>query len=298
MGDGHHGAFVFVQELLEPGHRFGIEVIGGLIEQQQVGTRQQEPAQGDAATLAARQPGHVGIPRRAAQGVERDLDGALQLPAVGGVDLLLQLALLGDQGVHLVVGELLGEARRDLLEPVEQPLHPGDPLEHVAHDVLGGIELGLLGQVADACTIGDLGLAAVFGVDAGHDAQQRRLARAVDAEHADLGARQEGQRDVAHAFAMPGIDLGQPAHDVDVLVGGHQPVPRIFRKAGRKVTKWCAASRPPRGPLPSAGNPLAGAPTRKRPGPRDPGPVMTNGRLLRRRAASGRRERSVRPGRR
>ena len=62
--------------------------------------------------------------------------------------------------------------------------------------VFVGIELRLLLQVADAGAFGDPALAGEFLVDAGHDAQQRRLAGAVDAEHADLGVRVERQMDV------------------------------------------------------------------------------------------------------
>ena len=48
--------------------------------------------------------------------------------------------------------------------------------------------------------------------------KQRRLAGAVDPEHADLGARQERQRDVLQDLLAAREDLGQAAHHVDVLV--------------------------------------------------------------------------------
>ena len=35
--DGEHRALVLVEELLEPQDRLGIEVVGGLVEEQQVG---------------------------------------------------------------------------------------------------------------------------------------------------------------------------------------------------------------------------------------------------------------------
>ena len=46
-------ARVLLQERLEPRHRFGVEVVGRLVEQQQVGLLQQQAAQRDAALLAA-----------------------------------------------------------------------------------------------------------------------------------------------------------------------------------------------------------------------------------------------------
>ena len=53
MGDGDDRALVLGQVLLEPGDRLGVEVVGRLVEQQQVGRGEQQPAQGDAAPLAA-----------------------------------------------------------------------------------------------------------------------------------------------------------------------------------------------------------------------------------------------------
>ena len=45
VGDGDDGARVVLEDALEPRDRFGIEVVGGLVEQQEVGPRQQQPAQ-------------------------------------------------------------------------------------------------------------------------------------------------------------------------------------------------------------------------------------------------------------
>ena len=53
VGDRDDGARVVPEELLQPVDRLGVEVVGRLVEQQQVGAAQQQPAQGDAAPLAA-----------------------------------------------------------------------------------------------------------------------------------------------------------------------------------------------------------------------------------------------------
>ena len=92
VGDGDDRAGVVVQVVLEPGHRLGVEVVGRLVEQQQVGLAQQQPAQRHAAALAAGQRGHVGVGRRAAQRVHRDLERRVEVPAVDGVDPLLDAA--------------------------------------------------------------------------------------------------------------------------------------------------------------------------------------------------------------
>ena len=47
------GARILLEVLLEPGDRLGVEVVGRLVEQQHVRLRQQQPAERDAAALAA-----------------------------------------------------------------------------------------------------------------------------------------------------------------------------------------------------------------------------------------------------
>src|SRR3989304_2101651 len=41
MRDGDDGAFVFAQVMFEPRHRFGVEVVGGFVEQENVGFGEQ-----------------------------------------------------------------------------------------------------------------------------------------------------------------------------------------------------------------------------------------------------------------
>ena len=120
MGDRDDGAVVLVQVPLEPRDRLGVEVVGGLVEQQQVGLREQQPAQRDAAALTARERGDVGVGGREPQRVHRDLELAVEVPAVHRVDLVLELRLLAEQLVEVGVG--LPHRRADLLEPVEQAL--------------------------------------------------------------------------------------------------------------------------------------------------------------------------------
>ena len=57
VGDGDDRARVLVQVVLEPGHALGVEVVGRLVEQQQVGALEQHPAERHAAALAARELG-------------------------------------------------------------------------------------------------------------------------------------------------------------------------------------------------------------------------------------------------
>ena len=63
VGDGHDGALVLLEVALEPADRLGVEVVRRLVEQQQVGRAEQQPAQRDAAALATGELGYVGVGR-------------------------------------------------------------------------------------------------------------------------------------------------------------------------------------------------------------------------------------------
>src|SRR5690606_13138326 len=76
-------------------------------------------------------------------------------------------------------------------------------------------------QIADAYAICGPGLALIVVDHAGHDLEQRGLTRTVDANDADFGAGQEGQRDVLQDLLAPRISLGEPVHVKDVLRRGH-----------------------------------------------------------------------------
>ena len=188
-------------------------MVGRLVEQQQIGLVEQQLAERDAAALAAGELGHLGVVGRAAQRVHRQVDLAVEVPEVLGVDLVLQLR-------HLV-GGLVGIIGGDLVVAVEQRLLGGDALHHVLAHGLFRVELRLLLEVADAGAFRDPALAGELGVDAGHDAQQRGLAGAVDAEHADLGVRVERQMDVLQHLLAGRIGLGQTLHVIDELATVH-----------------------------------------------------------------------------
>lgn len=201
--------------MLQPGHRVGVQVVGRFVQQQHVGSRQQQTAQRYAALFAAGQVLDLGIPRRQAQGVGGDFQLAFQVVSVGCLQDRLQLGLLGGQGVE--VGIRLGIGGIDLVQPRLGLLDLADGLfDDVAHGGLR-VQLGLLRQVADVDPRHRPGLAFDLGVDAGHDPQQGGLARAVQAEHADLGAGEERQGDVLEDFTLGRNDLADPMHGVDVL---------------------------------------------------------------------------------
>ena len=212
-----HRARIFLQKVLQPGHRFGIQVIGRLIEQQHVRLGQKQPAQGDAPLLAARQLADHGIPRRQTQRIRRDLELALQFPAADRVDFVLHLRLLLHELVHFIVRHRLGELIADRVEAIDQALYIADSLaDHLANG-LAFIQQRLLRQITDF----DSGLRARFAldvlVDAGHDFQQRGFSGAVQSQHADLRAGEKTQTDIAQNNALGRHDLANPVHGVNEL---------------------------------------------------------------------------------
>ncbi len=124
-------------------------------------------------------------------------------------DLVLQPGHLVRRLVRIVHGEFV--------VAVEDRLFGGDAEHHVFPNIQLGDERRLLWQVADLGPFGDEAFAGEFLVDAGHDAEQRRLTGAVDAEHADLGVRVEGEVNVVEHLLAGRVGLGQALHMIDEL---------------------------------------------------------------------------------
>ncbi len=211
VGDRQDGARVGGQVLLEPQHALGVEVVGGLVEQQQVGLAQQQLAQRHATPLTTGQMGHRVVRRRAAQRVHRLLELRVDVPRVGGVELLLELAHL----LHQLVGVIGGHQLGNLVVPVELGLD-GNALFDVLPHGLGLVQRRLLQQDADARVVGQEGLAVVGLVQARHDPQDARLAGPVGAHHTDLGSGEEVQRDVVEDDLVA-VRLADLFHRVDEL---------------------------------------------------------------------------------
>ena len=194
VGDRQDGARVALEVALQPLHRLGVEVVGGLVEEQQVGLLEQQLAERDPAALTTREVVDERVGRRAAQRVHRLLEAAVEVPHVGRVELALQGTGLVVELVE--VGVRLAHGHVELVEPGHLALELADGLLDVLED---GPALGqrrLLLEHADG-RVGVLDGVAVVGVlEPGHDLEQRRLAGPVGADDADLRAVQEREGDV------------------------------------------------------------------------------------------------------
>ena len=207
---------------------------------------EEQPGERDPALLAAGQGRDVGVVGRAAQGVHRDVDVALEVPGVGGVDLVLERGLLRADGV--VVGVRVGPFGHDGVVGVDQVLDRADAIEHVALDVLRRVELRLLAQVADREAGRQPGLAAEAVVEAGHDLEQARLAGAVRPDDADLGARIERDRDVLEDRPIGRVVPGELVRAVDEF--GRHVRARVAAETRRRPP--CISRRLPSRPFPGS----------------------------------------------
>ena len=129
VGDDHHGAGILAQVLFQPRRRLGVEMVGRLVEQQQVGLAQQQLAERHAAALAARQLGHLGVLRRAAQRLHRHLDLLFEVPQVEAIHVVLQLGRL--------VGGLVGIVHHQFVVTLDDRSLFGDALHDVLEHRLG-----------------------------------------------------------------------------------------------------------------------------------------------------------------
>jgi hypothetical protein len=217
-----------LQVPFQPVDGFRVQVVGRLVEQQQVRFGKQQLAQRDAAALAAGQIVDRGVGRRAAQGFHRHFHLAFQVPQVLGVDLVLERRRL--------LGGLVGVVHHQLVVAVELGLLVGNALHDVFHHGLGVVELRLLRQVADLGALGGPGLAGILLVDTGHDLQKRRLAGPVRTQDADLGVRVEGQVDVVEDLLVV-IGLGEAVHVIDELA--RHGAPLLHLKMCRDSLEFC-----------------------------------------------------------
>ena len=136
MRDGDDGAGVLRQVPLEPRDRLGVEVVGRLVQEQQVRPLEEDLAERHAALLAAGDLRDVGVGRRKPQRVHRDLELPVELPRVGRLDRVLDALVLGHELVALGLGEVLGHLLVQLVEALQERASFATAFLDVAEDVL------------------------------------------------------------------------------------------------------------------------------------------------------------------
>ena len=221
VGDHQDRTGIFLQMVFQPGHAFGIEMVGRFVQQENIGLLDQQPGQRDPALFAARQILNRRIGGRTAQCFHRDFKLIVERPAIDRVDLLLQRAHFLHQRVEIDVFGRIGHDVADLVETIHLVRNLAGAVLDVFQDIFVGVELRLLRQIADRDILARPGFTRKIRVDPGHDLDQGRLARAVRADDADLGPAIKLQVDVAqHRLGRAGEGLGHALHDIGILRGG------------------------------------------------------------------------------
>ena len=222
VADEQNGGGIGLQEVLQPQHRLQVEVVGGLVEQQQVGLREQQAGECHAHPPAAGEAVERTVLRFL---VEAEAEQDLRRPAGGGV------GVDGDQAL-IDVAEPVGILRGLAFDQQRGAFGVGGE-----HGLERGGEAGgrFLRDIAEPGTARHLDGSAVGFEQVGEDTDQRGLAGAVAADQPDaalgrqLGGGAVDDRAAAEAHGDAGdVEHGRPlAGAADTPKGG-------LSRAGRR----------------------------------------------------------------
>ena len=205
VGDQDDGRVEVDQVALQPLQRGDVEMVGGLVEQQQVGLGGQRPGQRGAGQLAAGEGRELALALLGAEAEPAQHFQDLVAPAVAAAGF--EPVLGGRVGGH----RLLVDALRHLpLEALELGLggdHVGAAGEDVVAERVAGVARRALVVQGDPGAAVDRQRAGVGRELAGEDPQQRRLAGAVAAGEGHPFARLELEGDVLEQQLAADVDV-------------------------------------------------------------------------------------------
>ncbi len=184
MRDEKHSAAVVCEELLHPGAGLYVEVVGGLVQEQDVGSFQDGARQGDPHLPARGERGTGGIEvlRREPQPPQHPVDRLRARVVAAGLQPLLQLVMLPQQRIPL--GRLGGERPQALLQRgdlLQEHFPAGEGLLRLLAERTVRVHHSGLGHVGYPRILLRHHGAHVRDRETGHDAHERRLAAAVGA---------------------------------------------------------------------------------------------------------------------
>ena len=231
--DDEQGAGVGLQPALQPEHGVEIEVVGGLVEQQQLRRAHQRSGEIGAHAQSARElrDGAVDVGRREAETVEQPRSAA-----AGGIR-----AAMSEFGVQSGLRDAVtGRFRR--CQCALGRTQRGIAVDHMLDDRLLRVRQ-LLRHRGDGEGRRALELAAVGRELALQQGEQRRFAAAVPADHADLLAAQQAERRALYERfrAASQADIAQVDHGRDSTRRGRSCAGRAYGIRGCAGRLCCVA---------------------------------------------------------
>ena len=214
VADHQQGALPAPQGALQPLHRLDVQVVGRLVQDQQVGRFQQQTRQQRPRLLAAAQvpQRHLPLRPREAQTLQHLGDAHLVVVAALPLEALLRRAVARQQGLVVVGGHL--RFHRPQRRRVR--LHRGEHGQHLGIDRMVARREGLdrlLPQIAQTAAAGDLHAAARRRGQPHQDLQQRGLADPIRPHQADppivRNDEREPAEDVGAAKGLAEIGYGE-----------------------------------------------------------------------------------------
>ena len=252
MADDQHGTGIALEVILQPFHGGKIQVVGGLVQNQDIRLFQQQLCQTKARQLTARKHSDIlrpGILRKPHTG-QHLFDVDIHIVAISGINDVLQGIVLFQQRGILRAG---GHSALQDLHLGHGIQHMGKAGAHLAVDIQRRVELCILFQIAQRHTMGHTELSLVVRILAGQDLQQGRFACAVLAHDADAVLPFDTGRDImqddllakalAQLFQMyqhcSFSNLSHRPHSITAgggdSSGPHWPVPPAPSPAGKAL---------------------------------------------------------------
>ena len=203
-----------VQELLEPFHAFRIKMVRRFVKKQHVGTRQEKAAQGHPALFTAREVLDDGVPRRQAQSIRRNFHLGLCVGAGCGNNGF-EFRLLRRERVKVRIG--LRIRRIDFIQAL---LRCNDFAHPFFNHILYGrfrVEFRFLGEIPNFEAAQPRDIAVDILIHARHNLEERGFTGTVQTQYADLGPREERQRNVFQNLTFRGNRFAHPIHGHHIL---------------------------------------------------------------------------------
>ena len=197
MGHYHRSARVPGQILFQPFKGLDVEVVGWLVQQQNVGVARDDARKAGPRLLSSTEDGERGVfrERSKTQPVEHRVCTLFDLVASQQREIVGRSAVLFDQGAQLRTGSL----SHALLNPEQRIMRPGVLGKAATYRLakcLGRVDLEPLRQPGGRCAGAQDNAPGVGLLYARDDSHQRRLAGPVRTDQADVFPAIDYERDV------------------------------------------------------------------------------------------------------